>query len=492
VVNFLPTLNRRFLSRHDQQYILSAFSTFASSACAVLLQAEDKTLAMEILEQSRTIILSQLIGDRSDYSELTYHHPSLAKTFKTLLEEINTPVTEINTTSKQAMTARLHEAVKEYDACLSQIRELPAFERFLLGPKFSEMQSLARDGIIIVLNITDIRSDCILTLPHDIKIVNLPRKVSREARVWQSIKWSTKRRDLRDMNAKYKEYLEWLWKSCIKSILDAAGIGVSTEDQLPRIWWIGVGLASSIPLHAAGIHDPGSTENVFCRAISSYTPSFRALQHSWRMNTGLSFENGILATTMINTPNAANLAGVIREVDEIETVIEGRISISRLAQPSAAEVIEGLRHCSMAHFACHGKTNLLDPAASGLIFQDAKTGAQDMLTVNMISELDLTVGRVTYLSACSTAENRAVKLAEEAIHVVSGFQVAGFQHVIGCLWPSLDNVCVDVAKGFYSSLSYGGGSNREVAAAVHTSILAVRSRMYKQPLKWAQFVHYGA
>jgi hypothetical protein len=31
------------------------------------------------------------------------------------------------------------------------------------------------------------------------------------------------------------------------------------------------------------------------------------------------------------------------------------------------------------------------------------------------------------------AQNKAEGLSDEVIHVVSGFQVAGFQHVIGCL-----------------------------------------------------------
>jgi hypothetical protein len=64
---------------------------------------------------------------------------------------------------------------------------------------------------------------------------------------------------------------------------------------------------------------------------------------------------------------------------------------------------------------------------------------------------------LSYLSACSTAENRAKRLSDEVIHLVSGFLVAGFPHVVGCLWPS-NGVCVEVAGGFYSSLFEQGGS----------------------------------
>ncbi|KAH7114141.1 hypothetical protein B0J13DRAFT_460385, partial [Dactylonectria estremocensis] len=57
--------------------------------------------------------------------------------------------------------------------------------------------------------------------------------------------------------------------------------------------------------------------------------------------------------------------------------------------------------------------------------------------------------QIAYLSACSTAENKAARLSDEVIHVVSGFQVAGFPHVVACLWPTGDSECVGVAKRFY-------------------------------------------
>ncbi len=32
---------------------------------------------------------------------------------------------------------------------------------------------------------------------------------------------------------------------------------------------------------------------------------------------------------------------------------------------------------------------------------------------------------------------------------MSGFQVAGFSHVVGCLWPSINRVCVEVERILY-------------------------------------------
>ena len=47
------------------------------------------------------------------------------------------------------------------------------------------------------------------------------------------------------------------------------------------------------------------------------------------------------------------------------------------------------------------------------------------MTVHDIAEVNLKQGRIAYLSACSTAENRVAQLKDEVIHVVGGFQVAG-------------------------------------------------------------------
>lgn len=75
--------------------------------------------------------------------------------------------------------------------------------------------------------------------------------------------------------------------------------------------------------------------------------------------------------------------------------------------------------------------------------------------------------------------------------------MAGFRHVVGCLWPSRDIVCAKVAKVFYSKLITDGAvvcDDRAVAVALHKAAVEVRnSEEYrKRPLFWAQYVHFGA
>jgi CHAT domain-containing protein len=171
-----------------------------------------------------------------------------------------------------------------------------------------------------------------------------------------------------------------------------------------------------------------------------------------------------------------------------------------LNQPSAEQVLESLEACRIAHFACHGTSDSLDPSNSGLILQKSsnepdEASKQDRLTVHRIAELQLGHTQIAYLSACSTAENKAARLSDEVIHVVSGFQVAGFPHVVGCLWPAGDSECVEVARRFYSSVlqrSWSATGNGEVASALQEAVMAVCADDINMPLNWAQFVHYGA
>lgn len=274
---------------------------------------------------------------------------------------------------------------------------------------------------------------------------------------------------------------------------------MTTPYGLPRIWWIGVGIASFLPFHAAGDHSPGSTENTFSRAISSYTPTIKALGYARERTSRLSNQiSKLLIVTMPTTPGKSPLPRVMEETAEVQRVAKGTMSVKSLPQPNAKEVLDELKHCDVVHFACHGVSDFTDPSNSCLVLQATDeshpTPKPDNLTVRQVSDVNLTQARIAYLSACSTVEIRAALLADEAIHLASGFQVAGFGHVIGCMWPSNDSACVDVAKGFYERLGADVQSNRQVAEALHNSVMEVRvSEKYrKQPLSWAQYIHLGA
>ncbi|KAK2750080.1 hypothetical protein FQN57_004572 [Myotisia sp. PD_48] len=497
-IDLLPRVHNRSLSRGDQQHVVSRFSGLASSGCSLALQiGESAEKAMEYLERGRGVILGLLIDSRSDISALKAEYPDLCAEYERLHADINS----IDSTTNQRPHESAHrrsKGIEELDNCINTIRKLPGFDRFQRGLTPNQMQTCARDGYIVTINITDLRSDAIIISAYAFRTIPLPNLSSSQAK-----SWIEKDLTCTNKNKVYFQFLSWLWQGCAKPVIDMLQHHAQSS-VLPRIWWIGAGLASSFPFHAAGDGSVGSMEWVCYRAISSYTPSIKTLMYSIESVPQREAPRNpkVLIVTMDKTPGADDLPGANEEEKEVKASVGNFISVQAIDKPDAALVMQHLTQCNIAHFACHGVSNAVDPSNSGLLLQASPTGQQqgakqDLLSVQKISQMRLSHAEIAYLSACSTAENLSRNLADEALHIVSGFQVAGFRHVLGCLWPSSDRVCVQVAKYFYSNLLKGGAgeyNDRDIAVAMHKAVLQIRSsaEYCKRPLLWAQYVHFGA
>jgi tetratricopeptide (TPR) repeat protein len=505
VIDLLPIVNTQSLDRNDRQHVVSRFAGIAADACGVLLQARDPETALQYLEKGRAVILGQMIDNWSDLSSLMKADPELTIKFKTLRDTVNVRSGHSSAESDRLLAAqRRRAAAAELELCIKSIQHVPGQELFMAAQSIEAMQACAVGGNVVVVNVSKLRSDAIIVSPTGIRTIRLPSLSAADAEIWIGKQWHGLRSERGARNKEYVEFLTWLWEVCVKHVLDAIGCTKSVSiEHCSRIWWIGTGLASSMPFHAAGDHSPGSTENTFTHVISSYVPSIKALSYSRsRRSVDMGLQLKALIATMPVTPGMQpgrdRLEGVLDEKESVREILRHYTTVEEIEQPSAEAVIHRVEECNIAHFACHGRTSQIDPSSSGLILQrrdEFGDAVQDVLTVHDLSEINLQHAQLAYLSACSTAENKAARLADEAIHVVSGFQVAGFPHVIGCLWPSVDRVCVEVARGFYASLVEQGVlrlESRGIAAALHTSVIEERAKDWKRPLNWAQFVHYGA
>jgi hypothetical protein len=381
------------------------------------------------------------------------------------------------------------------------------------------MQTCSTEGHIIAVNITDLRSDAIAVTAGGFKVLPLSGLTADRAKGWIREDLTTSSQSDRGRkNRAYLQFLSWMWRECVKPVLDELDCHVQpSADDLPRIWWIGTGLASTFPFHAAGNFRAGITESIFSRAISSYTSTVKALQDS----QGRSITTSILSrrnplraliVTMPTTPDADSLKSTEKKKAEVTDALGLSVSIESLEHPDAASTLAQLQTCDIAHFACHNISNPIDPSKSGLMLQktDTETGElqQDILSVQAVSRTQPMQAEIAYLSTCSTAQNKATRLSDEVFHVISGFQVAGIRHVVGCLWPSDDTVSVEVAKSFYAGLFRDraakgedetgnddrGDDDRAVALALHKAVVKIReSEEYRmRPLSWAQYVHFGA
>lgn len=166
---------------------------------------------------------------------------------------------------------------------MQRIRKIPGQGRFLLGSTAQELQMQARDGPIVVVNITDIRSDATIVRPSQMTAIRLPDFTASEARKWinQDFTSFDSIEDYGKKTREYQNFLAWIWSKCVKPVAEDLETNHEVGMQnITRLWWIGVGIASTMPFHAAGDHSKGVGESIFGRAISSYTPTIKALQYA--------------------------------------------------------------------------------------------------------------------------------------------------------------------------------------------------------------------
>jgi CHAT domain-containing protein len=161
--------------------------------------------------------------------------------------------------------------------------------------------------------------------------------------------------------------------------------------------------------------------------------------------------------------------------------------------PTHAIVISHLAEAGIAHFACHAASNVNDPSRSLLFLRDH---AQAPLTVTDLARIRLDRAQLAYLSACQTSRNASLDLLDEAIHLTSAFQLAGYPHVVGTLWEINDRIAAQVAGGFYTRLrgSPRGLDTSSAAHALHHTIRDLRDNggLEATAADWAAFLHAGA
>lgn len=80
------------------------------------------------------------------------------------------------------------------------------------------------------------------------------------------------------------------------------------------------------------------------------------------------------------------------------------------------------------------------------------------------------------------------------MHLSASFQLAGYPHVIGTLWPVSDKVATRLAQEFYTALADDVAHGRPIdpAAALHGPVRALRRRLARAPHLWAAHIHAGA
>ncbi|WP_327172087.1 CHAT domain-containing protein [Streptomyces sp. NBC_01336] len=499
-VGLLPGIAPRSLARIDQEARLSGSDGLASDAAALALDAGDPHRALALLEQGRGVLLGQGLENRTDVSRLRDVDPARAAEFERIRDELSTPPPL--SPAKDALDASVlaetrHALARRWSELLSEVRGLPGLANFLRPPSVPELVAAAAEGPVVVVNVSVYRCDAlVVTADAGVAVVPLPgltldAVVTRAAEFIDGVETAYGGNGVDEAVAMMRTLsgtLGWLWDTIAAPVLGHLGLraGPAQGTPWPRLWWCPTGWLSFLPLHAAGHGHPDSGTWVMDRAVSSYTPTLRALVRARAgLVTGTPALPSPLVVALPDTPGAAPLPGVAREAELLSELFPGARLMT--GPDATVEAVGGaLDAHPWVHFSCHGVSELLNPSESGLILYDGRLTVSDVATRRPVTP------QLAMLSACSASQG-GIELSDEAVQLASSFQLAGYPHVIGTLWPIADKLATHLTEAFYTALAEDIARGRPIdpAAALHHPVRALRDRYAQAPHLWAAHIHTG-
>ncbi|KAL8909892.1 MAG: hypothetical protein Q9171_004805 [Xanthocarpia ochracea] len=462
-VSLVPLLTPRFLETSDKQYLLTQILDLASIASAIALNAAKPPFdAVQALELGRGVIAGSINELRTDISDLQQNHPQLAEQYATLRNQFDSqaPLT-------QREVDQRYNAGQELERVIQQIQRLPNFDRFLRAPSENELKAAAEYGPIVIINVSDYRCDALIIEKNQIWALPLPHLHASDIQ------------DRVTGGLGEPEILEWLWKTIAQPVLEALRFTQTPSDgRWPHIWWIPTGPLARFPIHAAGRHSQSSMDAVLDRVVSSYSSSVKAIVYGRRHRsqpTSRPRSEKVVLLAMHKTPNNYDLHFATQEVHELARLCSSMKLQVIEPLPYKEQVLSALSSCQIFHFAGHGSTHDLDPSKSLLLLRDWET---EPLTVASLLEINLRKQTpfLAYLSACGTGRIKGNEFLDEGLHLISGYQLAGFQHVIGTLWDVNDKACVEMATTTYKWMQDHGISDESVREGLHHASRCLRRK----------------
>ncbi|KAG1848303.1 CHAT domain-containing protein [Suillus subalutaceus] len=448
-------------SRHN---IMKDFpNTLAVDAASCALRSGDVRHAVELLEQGRTIIWTQMMRLRTPLDSLQTHGDhaaALMKKFRDLSSLLDKPPANDREATPgvdvEVEETRYRRIVKEWNGAVEEIRKIKGFSRFLLPPLFSDLQDAARDGPIIILIASESSCHAII-IPHEQPptSIQLPTNLEKLQALVVKLK--------RESGEALRKALMELWD-------DVVGLVVGNLDKFARpgsrIWWCPTSVFNFLPLHAAGAYRRGG-RLLSQLYISSYMPSLAALIKARRHDRSLSV---FFAAIGQNCPAGASftLDCVEPELELVRSLLPPppTVSFTKITSVDATKsrALHALQHNTWLHFSCHGTQKYEDPFNSAFLMRD------QLLSLLDITQTDLSRHEFAFLSACETAVGD-LSTPDEVVHLAAGLQFAGVKSVVGTLWKVDNSTVQRLVEAFYKIFCGDGTMNSKRAArALHQAV----------------------
>ncbi|KAG8737443.1 hypothetical protein FRC10_008178 [Ceratobasidium sp. 414] len=475
---------------HRWQYA-APISRMVTEAVAAAIEQQKYDLALEWLEEGRSIVWNQMLQLRSPFEQLHSAYADVAEELHQLARDIDRLGSSqpqdtglLPEGLSQERAGRRHRRLAEdWDTLLDQARELPGFQDLLKPKKISELAQAAHSSTIVAVSVHETHCSALALRPGSTSATHIPlpllsytQCIEMQSQLFTSL-GSTGLRgaDRRPVfhatgpENHFEDILAILWTGVVQPVLDELGYLVG-----PLVF---------LPLHAAGLYD-GPKAKIFNYVVSSYTPTLGALL---KPRLGPNAFNGILAVGQAETPGCSPLPGTVAELDRIQEQAKGiRFTRSEGQDATPVSVLNGMRPHSWVHLACHAAQDTSDPTTSGFHLHG---GRLDLATV-IRESLENT--ELAFLSACQTATGDE-GLPDEAVHLAAGMLMAGYRTVVATMWSIKDEDAPTVAEQFYKQLLQGGiADSQEPARALHGAVQYLRTRVGEREFtRWVPFIHMG-
>ncbi|KAG1825312.1 CHAT domain-containing protein [Suillus variegatus] len=466
-------------SRHNAMKDFPSTLSVDGASCA--LRSGDVRRAVELLEQGRTIIWTQMTRLRTPLDSLQDrgdHAVALTKKFGDLSSLLDKPAAShpegTPRVNVEAEATRYRRLVQDWNGAVEEIRKIEGFSRFLLPPYSLIFKiELSCDAIIILYE-------------QPPTSIQLPTTLQKLAELVLAFKEALPKDAGPEGNQRaLMEALRKLWDIVVRPVVENLG-GIARRGS--RIWWYPTSLFNFLPLHAAGEYKKNG-ESVSRHYISSYTPSLTALI---RARAGHDrFPSAPFVAIGQNRP-----AGALFTLDSVEPELElvrrllpppPTVSFSKITSVDATKsrALHALRDNTWFHFACSCRRSIDEPFNSALLMRDQPLSLLD------IAQMDLSLHQFAFLSSSETAVG-TTSTPDEVIHLAAGLHFAGVGSVVGTLWRVDDSTVHRLVKAFYTNLCRDGTMNSKRAArALHAAVQSLAADRDIPLHQRIVFVHIG-
>ena len=220
----------------DQRYKdIPDIGDAVAGAAAAAIHFGELNLALEWLEQGRSIVWGQMLQLRTPVENLRQHHPHEAEALEKISRDlesagmVETPdhskFSDVGTSQTGEEIAQAHRRLAdEYGGVVGRIRNFPNFSEFLLPRKSASLCSAAVSGPVVVVNAHIARCDALILRPHSSHVchVALPGLQLSAAREMQ-LQLAGLTRGIDTLQRDYMPYSddEWPWKD--RGLVDILG-----------------------------------------------------------------------------------------------------------------------------------------------------------------------------------------------------------------------------------------------------------------------------